>query len=250
VDTAIQAIEALGKQQLRGFGGFGGGAQRKPARRDGGPRPEPVGGIRAAAQRTQASNNFKQLALGFHNAAAETGGQMPGPILDPTGRPLHSWRVAILPYLGPQEKALFNRIRRNEPWNSAYNQQFHNQMPKVFEVPYLFAGPGQTYTQVFTGPNTPFVNNRGPRMAASFPDGTSNTILVAEAAQSVPWMAPQDINYNPQGSPRSQLGRGSGQGPLVALADGSVRTIAAKVSDQTLHAAITPAGGELLGPDW
>jgi prepilin-type N-terminal cleavage/methylation domain-containing protein len=39
-------------------------------------------------------------------------------------------------------------------------------------------------------------------------------------------------------------------GMLVALADGSVRTLAPGISDTTYWAAVTPAGGEVLGNDW
>jgi prepilin-type N-terminal cleavage/methylation domain-containing protein len=39
-------------------------------------------------------------------------------------------------------------------------------------------------------------------------------------------------------------------GILVALADGSVRLVAAGVQPATWWAACTPAGGEVLGPDW
>ncbi len=37
---------------------------------------------------------------------------------------------------------------------------------------------------------------------------------------------------------------------LVGLADGSARSINPKISDKTWKAAFTPAGGEVLGPDW
>jgi hypothetical protein len=37
---------------------------------------------------------------------------------------------------------------------------------------------------------------------------------------------------------------------LVVLADGSVRTVNPNVSADTFWAAVTPAGGELLGADW
>jgi prepilin-type N-terminal cleavage/methylation domain-containing protein len=39
-------------------------------------------------------------------------------------------------------------------------------------------------------------------------------------------------------------------GMLVCLADGSVRTLAPSMSDETWWAAVTPAGGEVMGPDW
>jgi type II secretory pathway pseudopilin PulG len=37
---------------------------------------------------------------------------------------------------------------------------------------------------------------------------------------------------------------------LVGMADGSVRSVSAKISHETWKAAITPAGGEVLGADW
>jgi prepilin-type N-terminal cleavage/methylation domain-containing protein len=39
-------------------------------------------------------------------------------------------------------------------------------------------------------------------------------------------------------------------GLLVSLGDGSVRTIAPSVTPETYWAAVTPAGGEILGSDW
>ena len=39
-------------------------------------------------------------------------------------------------------------------------------------------------------------------------------------------------------------------GILVALVDGSVRQIAPGISPTTFWAAVTPAGGEVLGSDW
>jgi type II secretory pathway pseudopilin PulG len=37
---------------------------------------------------------------------------------------------------------------------------------------------------------------------------------------------------------------------LVGMADGSVRSVSPKISHETWKAAITPAGGEVLGADW
>jgi prepilin-type N-terminal cleavage/methylation domain-containing protein len=39
-------------------------------------------------------------------------------------------------------------------------------------------------------------------------------------------------------------------GMLVAMADGSVRVLSPSMSERTYWSAITPAGGETLGPDW
>ena len=55
--------------------------------------------------------------------------------VDANGTPLHSWRVLILPYLGEKEKALYDQIRLDEPWNSEHNKAFYAQMPDVYRCP-------------------------------------------------------------------------------------------------------------------
>ena len=37
---------------------------------------------------------------------------------------------------------------------------------------------------------------------------------------------------------------------VMRLADGSLRTLAPSMSGATWWAAVTPTGGEVLGPDW
>ena len=51
---------------------------------------------------------------------------------DAEGKPLHSWTVQLLPYLGKEAEELYAKIRLDEPWDSEWNAQFHNQMPNVF----------------------------------------------------------------------------------------------------------------------
>ena len=46
--------------------------------------------------------------------------------------------------------------------------------------------------------NTPFEPGRGVDLR-EFLDGTSNTILVLETDQSVPWTKPEDLEWAPDG---------------------------------------------------
>ena len=48
-------------------------------------------------------------------------------------RPLLSWRVHILPYLG--QDALYKQFKLDEPWDSANNIRLLNQMPAVYASP-------------------------------------------------------------------------------------------------------------------
>jgi hypothetical protein len=205
--------------------------------------------VRGAATHVTHTNNLKQLALAMHMYADRHGGQFPPAVIhSKDGRPLYSWRVELLPYL--EQQALYNEFHKDEPWNSPHNSQLLTRMPKVFALPGQDV-PGQSRTpyQVFTGPSTPFVGRVGPRMPASFTDGTSNTILIAQANRMVPWTAPEDIAYQPTQPVKPLLGSNFGN-YFVALADGSVRPLRLTIQDRTLHAAVTPAGGEILGPDW
>ena len=236
-DTLIKSLDLPLKQR----GGRVGGAGRPPAF-------GPVDRVRGAAAAATALNNFKQLTLAFYNYN-DVMGHIPQPaIMSQNGQPLLSWRVAILPYI--EQDALYRQFHLNEPWNSAHNRTLLSKMPKTFEIPGAVAGPGQTFIQVFTGKNTPFPGGMQKlRIPASFSDGTSNTILLAEAARPVNWTAPDDMKLDVT-PPTFLVGNHTGRGTLVSLGDGSVRTVPQTVSVQTWKAAISPAGGEVLGADW
>src|SRR5690242_17032670 len=70
---------------------------------------------REAARRSQCKNNLKQIGLALHNYHETYGGLPPAFVADDQGRPMHSWRVLILPFLG--EQALYNEYNLSEPWD-------------------------------------------------------------------------------------------------------------------------------------
>ena len=126
-------------------------------------------------------------------------------------------------------------------------------MPKFYALPDdLTDPPGYTHYRVFVGNGAafekPIANGRGVSFD-QFTDGRSNTILVVEAGEGVPWTKPDELDFDPK-APLPPLGGRFRGGFLVAMADGSVRWVGGNVSEQTLRAAITRAGGEALGPDW
>ncbi len=196
---------------------------------------------------TLAQNNMKQIGIGLLDQASVNGGKLEPTIRDEQGRPLLSWRVAILPYL--DQATLYRQIHLNEPWNSPHNSQFHNQMPKVFQLPGGVEEPGRTPIVLARGRGAAFPTLDPILYPASFADGTSNTILLVEAEYPVNWMEPVDLNYVPE-TPRRGLGSRYRKGTLVLMGDGSVRHLAPSIGDITLRAAFTPNGGEPLGVDW
>ena len=78
---------------------------------------------------------IRKLTSALLRYQAENGTLPPAFTVDENGVPSHSWRVLILPDLGEAEKALFNKIKLDEPWDSEYNRRFHDQAPRVFQCP-------------------------------------------------------------------------------------------------------------------
>jgi hypothetical protein len=201
------------------------------------------------------ANKLKEIALAMHNYAENNGGHFPpSAITDNLGKPLLSWRVVLLPYL--EEEGLFEQFHLDEPWDSAHNLALLEKMPKIYRAPRNPAvddpvDPGKTFYQVFVGEGTAFDRNLGLK-ANDLQAGTSNTILVIEAGEPVPWTKPVDLNYScklpipplggvfPEKSRFSLFGSNREKGITVAMADGSVHFIKKELSETTWRAAIAP----------
>jgi hypothetical protein len=142
----------------------------------------------------------------------------PRAIFDKSGKPLLSWRVLILPYLGQEE--LFKQFKLDEPWDSPHNKALIARMPAVFRNPNDPAASTQTNYLAPVGTGTIFEGTEGIERkklahAAQF------TVLLVEANRDaeVDWTKPQDLPYT-----REKPGRGlfhyRPDGFLAAMADG------------------------------
>ena len=73
---------------------------------------------------------------------------------------------------------------------------------------------------------------------ASFPDGTSNTLLFVEGGEPVPWTKPQELHYDPDG-PLPDLHSLFRDGFRACMADGSRRFIPKGTAEAELPALIS-----------
>lgn len=208
-----------------------------------------VSKVRDAAARVQSQNNLKQLALGLQNYN-DIYNQLPSAaVCDKTGKPLLSWRVAILPLI--EQQFLYNQFKLDEPWDGPNNIQLLARMPKLYLLPDDTKTPADhTHYQVFVGNGAAFDLKKGYNIPRDFPDGTSNTILIAEAANAVPWTKPEDVPFDPRQPMLPLMSDRFRAGFHVALGDGSIRMVVPQISEATFKAAITRKGGEKMGPDW
>ena len=86
------------------------------------------------AARSVVSDNLKQLANALINYADANKGLLPATAsFDRQGRPLLSWRVHLLPFLG--EGKLYKDFHLDEPWDSAHNRKLLTRMPPVYRGP-------------------------------------------------------------------------------------------------------------------
>ena len=207
-----------------------------------------VQNAREAARMSQCKNNLKQIGLAMHNYYDTHQAFPPAYTTDEQGRPLHSWRVLLLPYL--DYAPLARQIDMTQPWDSPVNMRFHSQMPPVFACP-SEAQPSSTQTHYVgvVGPNCILTTGQ-PITFQDITDGISNTIAVGETQSAVGWMEPRDLPIEALG----EFGTPNGfSGPHAArrmthvlLGDGSVRGISRDAGDRAKDMS-TINGGEVIG---
>ena len=198
--------------------------------------------IRAAANRMKSSNNLKQIGLALHNYHDVNGVFPAAAICDKKGKPLLSWRVAILPYV--EQDNLYKQFHLDEPWDSEHNKKLIEKMPKILRA----AGRrGKAGRDALPGVRRQRGRvRRGPGCKiGQITDGMSQHWMIVEAEEAVPWTKPDEIAYDGKTVPK--LGKFSNGGFNVAYWDGSVHWFAK--APKGVHKYITPAGGEVIGPD-
>ncbi len=206
--------------------------------------------VREAASRTRSMNNLKMLGLALHNYHDVNGRFPPAFVVDKAGKPLYSWRVLILPYI--EQDAIYKKWKMDEAWDSPNNKPLSDLAIKVFNDPAREASNKTPY-RVFFGNGAMFDAGKPAPMASGtrlqdVTDGTSNTFMVVDAREEVPWAAPQELPFDPK-KPLPPMGAPGRQLFLALMGDGSVRAIALGVAEETLKAYITRNGGEVIQPD-
>lgn len=200
-----------------------------------------VQAAREAARRMSCMNNMKQIGLALHNYHSDYKTFPPAFTVDSNGQPLHSWRTLILPYLGQQ--SLYSSIDLSKPWDDPVNAQVNRLVLQVYKCPSMRdqTSPATCY-QVINDPASVFPGSAAIGMN-KMRDGTSNTLLVVEAApaDAVPWMKPQDIAFTKLLPPSGTNHTG---GYNVTMADGSVQFISASISATQLRSMTTISGGD------
>jgi prepilin-type processing-associated H-X9-DG protein len=106
-----------------------------------------------------------------------------------------------------------------------------------------------THYKVFSGPGTIFEPGKQIKFE-NILDGTSNTILVVESGEPVPWAKPADIPFDAKKALPKLALPGVPDLVNVAFGDGSVRVLKISgIDEKKLKALITRDGGEVIEDD-
>src|SRR5207245_1654957 len=87
---------------------------------------------RTRARRLGCINNLKQIGLALHNYHLVFDYFPPAYLADASGKPIHSWRILILPYM--ESSSLYNNYNLSQPWNSPSNLKASNTRPNTIYV--------------------------------------------------------------------------------------------------------------------
>jgi prepilin-type processing-associated H-X9-DG protein len=203
-----------------------------------------------AARRAQCQNNLKQIGLALLNYESAYRCFPPAIFTDDHGKPMMSWRVAILPFA--EHQPLYEQYDQGQPWDSPVNRALGKiplESSHCPSDPDTDANPTETNYVMVVGKDTVGGRPNEAVKIRDITDGTSNTILVVEVSGlHINWEEPRDVTVEEFMAmvAKGQASRHSG-GFQAVFADGSVHFISNAVAPKTLRALLLRNDGQPIG---
>jgi hypothetical protein len=209
--------------------------------------------LKTARDIAACKHNLRRIARALNAYAADYGTYPPPITLDASGKPMHSWRVLILPYLG--EKRLYEAYDMSQPWDAPENANVQARIPGVYVSPANSKAGivGESSYMLVTGKGTLFPPS-GPLSPSAIHDGADNTILVVETNNAtIPWTSPTDLNAAALPGQIGVLGGIGGthtQGATVVFADGEAGWLPFDTNKNIVDGLLSPNGTESVRGAW
>ena len=200
-------------------------------------------------RRSVCSANMRNIGWALHAYHDTYGSFPPAYVADENGKPMHSWRVMLLPFM--EGNQIYNKYRFDEPWDGPNNKKLHSIANPALRCP-SEGNPTNTDYVVVVGPNTlfPGAEARSLDDIKDVGDSISDVIMVVEIADSdIHWMEPRDLEWD-------QMSQGIGTmkgrsisshhlaGANVTFADGHIKFLSDGIDPQELDAMLTVADDE------
>ena len=152
-----------------------------------------------AARAVQCKSNLEQVGLALQQYRIAKGHYPPAYIADKNGKPMHSWRVLLLPYL--EMDSLYKMYNLNEPWDGPNNKK----KLAAIRVPFYEcpsdpnsrrSGAPQSNYLAVVGANAAWLGKTA-RKLNEIGGARSDTVMVAEVADSgIAWTEPRDLSLD------------------------------------------------------
>ena len=210
-----------------------------------------IGAARTMVYKRSCEANLIKIGMALRAYEDAHGTLPPAFIPDASGKPMHSWRVLILPYL--DEQGLYSRYDFNEAWDGPNNVQLISHMPDVYRCT---ADPdaralGETSYMVITGAATFFPDGKATSINNAQDDLTTSILVVETQVTGVTWLNPKDLKaermqYVVNGSLGQELGSHHFEGAHVLLADGTVLFLDDATAADYIEGMATMSGNESI----
>lgn len=221
--------------------------------------------LRRLGQRVQCQNNLKRIAMALYNYHDVFKSFPPAVTYAADGTPMHSWRVAIAPYLVQNE--FYDAYDFGQAWDGPSNLLLADEVPEVplstvdrkyagvvFDAAYFgYRCPSAPRSQDHWMTNyVMLIDDRAgkpngpPNRPGSVPPSVNpkSAVIIIEIADSdIRWMEPRDVllsELSMKINDRSRRSLSSHHGgACVAYADGSVEWLDDATTEEYVRALLT-----------
>ncbi len=143
----------------------------------------------------EAMNDLRNVGLALIHYHQVHGTYPPAYIADANGKPMHSWRVLLLPYLG--EQGVYDAYDFSEPWDGPNNSKLHSA--NVFPYCDRYGNdvtPGMTRYVAIVGKQTMWPPGKAADEMRAGDDAANTLQIVIDPETQVCWCEPRDLEYD------------------------------------------------------
>jgi hypothetical protein len=194
------------------------------------------------------AGNLAFIGLALQNYHAGYGCFPPAMISDKDGKPMHSWRILILPQLGGKHgMEIYKRYNFSEPWNGPSNRKLANMIPSIFRCPNQAAyQPGSVSTNyvAVVGRRTAFPGTETSGIGQARGCMMTSVLLVENCDSIINWMEPRDLDFDHMdfhvnGRVKPSISSLDPWGAAILLVDGRVRRLDTNVLPRCVRSMIS-----------
>ena len=200
-----------------------------------------VRSAREPARRAACASHLKNIALALQAYESDYHALPPAYTVDAKGKPLHSWRTLILPYL--EHKALYDRIDLTKPWDDPVNKQAYETRVPIYQCPSSRDPQNHTTYLAVVAPHGCFRPTEH-RKFSDIKDDHGLTLMVVEVDEGhgVHWMSPTNAGEDLLLSPET-FAKATHPGRVQAVCvDSSVIQLHSELKPETIRALISIDG--------